>query len=218
VIPHAPVLEPIENVTVVEGRWLTIALSATDQDGDAIAYSAVGLPETATLDPQTGVFCWRPWYEDAGTLQITFIATAAGLQDMKPATITVTDRPLSSWYRRWLVKEAVLSAVEPNQPLFFELSDQQINENQSVNLTLGPADESVIYSSGNLPEGAKISGNKFFWRPWYDQSGEYLIPFAAQRDQLIQTRTIRITVINIPLSDYDRRWIDYFDKPDKIGY
>ncbi len=217
VIPHAPVLEPVADATVVEGRRLTIELSATDPDGDAVEYSAVGLPETATLDPRTGVFSWQPWYDDAGTVQITFIATAAGLQDMKSATLTVTDKPLSSWYRRWLIKKAVLSPLDPDSSLFLELSDQQVLENQSLIVLLGPADLSVIYSSDNLPDGARISGNQFSWRPWYDQSGEYSIRLTAQNDKVIQTRSLRIRVINVLLSDYDRRWIDRFDKPDRAG-
>src|SRR5262249_20522393 len=63
----APVLAPIGNTSVAAGQTLTIALSATDADGDSVVYSAANLPPGATLDPKTGVLTWTPTLDQAGT-------------------------------------------------------------------------------------------------------------------------------------------------------
>src|SRR5205085_1407418 len=53
---RAPVLAAIGNKSGSEGSLLTFAASATDADGDALTYSASGLPTGATFDPATKTF------------------------------------------------------------------------------------------------------------------------------------------------------------------
>ena len=57
---HAPVLSPIGDKTVDRGELLTFTISATDPDGDALAYSASSLPQGASFDPETQSFSWMP--------------------------------------------------------------------------------------------------------------------------------------------------------------
>lgn len=90
----APVLAAIGNKSVNENSLLTFDVSATDADGDAISYSAQNKPSGATLDPQTGEFSWTPGYSQAGTYQVTFIASDGQAQDSE--TVTITVRPFSA--------------------------------------------------------------------------------------------------------------------------
>jgi hypothetical protein len=198
---------------VAENQTLSFTVQATDADGDTIVYSAQGLPPTAKFDPQTGQFVWQPWYEDAGTVQITFTAIAGGLQDTEAIAVTVEDTPLSSWYNRWLQRQGMILSDQAGRQLFGELSDVTIQEGQRVLLILGPADRLVRFSADLLPRGASIIGNTFVWPTEYDQAGSYTLVFGADFGRIRQSRTVRVTVTNVPLSDPGRRWLDRLDKP-----
>ena len=51
----------------VVGQPLTFRLLGSDPDqGTTLTYSAIGLPEGATLDPHTGAFSWTPGPSQTG--------------------------------------------------------------------------------------------------------------------------------------------------------
>lgn len=212
-LPNAPVLAPIGNQTVAENQLLSFTLQATDPDGDAIVYSAQGLPPSAKLDPQTGRFFWQPWYEDAGTFLVTFLATAGDLQDSETLVITVKDTPLSRWYNRWLQTQGLIVGSPSVRQLFGELSDITVDEGRRILTILGPADRWVQFSAESLPRGSSIIGNIFIWPTEYDQAGMYSVVFHADCGKIHQSRTVHITIHNTPLSDPGRRWLDRLDKP-----
>jgi hypothetical protein len=183
-------------------RWRktnAVVYGAGDERRRCDQYSAQGLPPTAAFDPQTGQFVWQPWYEDAGTVQVTFVAEAGGQQDTETIAVTVEDTPLSSWYNRWLQRQGMIVSNQAGRQLFGELSDVTINEGQRVLLILGPADRFVQFSADLLPRGASILGNTFVWTTEYDQAGSYTLIFAADCGRIHQTRTVHM-VINVPLS------------------
>jgi hypothetical protein len=91
-VNRAPVLPAIGDKSVNENALLSFFLSATDADGDAITYSATGLPSGATFTGQT--FNWTPNYGQAGTYQVTFTASDGQAQDSQIVNITVS--PLGS--------------------------------------------------------------------------------------------------------------------------
>ena len=57
-----------ESQSVDENRKLTFTVAATDPDGDALTYSADGLPAGATFDPATRQFSWTPGLHPGGHL------------------------------------------------------------------------------------------------------------------------------------------------------
>ncbi len=67
---QAPVLNPIGDKEVNEGEELSFEVTATDENGDELTYSAEGLPEGAVFEE--GVFTWTPSYEQAGEYEVTF--------------------------------------------------------------------------------------------------------------------------------------------------
>jgi PKD repeat protein len=212
-LPQAPVLAPIGNKTVAENQTLSFTVQATDADGDAIVYSAQGLPPSAKFDPQTGQFVWQPWYEDAGMVPISFVAEAGGQQDTETIAVTVEDTPLSSWYNHWLQRQGMILGDQAGRQFFGDVSDLAVSEGQRILLTLGPADRLVRFSVQSLPRGASVIGNTFIWSTEYDQAGTYTLTFSADCGKIHQSRTVRVTVINVPLSDPGRRWLDRLDKP-----
>ena len=93
---HAPVLSAISNKTVNEGQLLQFTISATDADGNAIAFTASNLPSGATLTDNhngTATFGWTPSYTQAGNYpNVTVTATDNGsppLAAIGQFTITV---------------------------------------------------------------------------------------------------------------------------------
>jgi len=105
IINSPPVINPIGNKVINGGQLLEFAVSASDPDGDALIYSAEGLPPGATFTTpdqsgygctfQTGygckenVFRWRPTYAQAGIYHVTFKVSDGQLEDTKTITITV---------------------------------------------------------------------------------------------------------------------------------
>jgi hypothetical protein len=57
---HAPQITSQSPVNITVGQQLTYKLVATDEDGDALTYSAVSVPTGAVLDPTTGILNWTP--------------------------------------------------------------------------------------------------------------------------------------------------------------
>ena len=86
-----PVLSPIGNKSVNLGSTLTIQLSATDPDGDALAYSIAPqpIPNHATFDATNGLFTFHPDQDQVGTLDVEFFVTDGELSDSEAITITV---------------------------------------------------------------------------------------------------------------------------------
>jgi len=84
---RAPVLSAIGGKSVFAEDALSFAVSAADPDGDAVTYSADGLPGGATFTNQT--FTWTPSLSQAGTYQVTFSVSDGGLEDSETITITV---------------------------------------------------------------------------------------------------------------------------------
>jgi uncharacterized protein (TIGR03382 family) len=71
---HNPVLNAVGAKTVNHGATLAFSLSATDQDGDSITYSATGLPTGATLS-SAGAFSYTAACNDLGAKNVTFMAS-----------------------------------------------------------------------------------------------------------------------------------------------
>lgn len=87
----APVLNAIGNKSIGVGLPLAFAIFASDSDGDAISYSATGLPSGASLDAGSGAFNWTPGGGQAGIHNVTLIAgDGLGGSDSEAITITVT--------------------------------------------------------------------------------------------------------------------------------
>ena len=99
-----PVLEPISNQRVDEGRALRVTLRASDPDNDPLEITASPLPDGAALENRhdgSWAFTWTPRVDQSGTYQITFKASEqfpeeeGPLSTEKAATITVRETTLA---------------------------------------------------------------------------------------------------------------------------
>ncbi|WP_410509908.1 disaggregatase related repeat-containing protein [Methanosarcina hadiensis] len=89
---QAPVMNSIQNTTVETGSILAFTVSASDGNGDTLTYSALNLPEGATLDSKSGIFRWAPSAGQEGTYILTFEVSDGKLNASATATINVVKK------------------------------------------------------------------------------------------------------------------------------
>ncbi|MBI5779158.1 MAG: putative Ig domain-containing protein [Planctomycetes bacterium] len=160
-----PVLTSPDDKNVNENTLLSFTLSASDPDGDTIAYSMVGTPTGSVLNPSTGAFSWTPSYTQSGSYPVTFTATANSLADSKPITIIVSN----------VNRPPVLAAV----------GNQTVNEAVLLTFTVSAADpdgDTITYSMAGTPTGSTLNSSSgvFSWTPGYAQTGNYNVTFRAE--------------------------------------
>jgi len=173
----APVLQQVGNRSINENDLLTFIVNATDADGDAITYSAQNLPSGATFSGQS--FSWTPSFNQAGSYQVTFIASDGQAQDSETITITVNN----------VNRLPVLAAI----------GDKSVDENSTLSFSVSASDadgDNITYSVQTLPSGATFA-SPFTWTPSYSQAGAYQVTFTASDGLAQDSETITITVNNV---------------------
>jgi PKD repeat protein len=175
---RAPVLQDIGNKSVNENTLLTLTVSATDPDGDTVAYSASGLPTGASFSGQT--FSWTPGYSQAGNYEVTFIASDGKAQDSETVTITVNN---------------------VNQPpVLASIGNKSVSENSAMSFSVSATDpdgDAITYSVEGLPSGAVFASQSFSWTPSYQQANTYQVTFIASDGKSQDSETVTITVNNV---------------------
>lgn len=170
-----PILAAIGDKSVHENATLTFSISASDPDGDPITYSATGLPAGADFSGQT--FSWTPAYGQAGSYQVTFIASDGWSRDTETITITV---------------------IKVNRaPILSEIGDRSIDQDRSLTFdvtAIDPDGDAVAYSASGLPSGASFENGTFDWTPSASQIGAHDVAFAASDGDLQDTETVTIFV------------------------
>src|SRR6185436_19844100 len=86
---RAPVLAAVANQTGVVGTAATLALSASDADGDALTWSATGLPAGMAINATTGVITGTPTTAATYSSTVT-VSDGKGGTASKSFTWTVT--------------------------------------------------------------------------------------------------------------------------------
>ncbi|HEY6830356.1 MAG TPA: putative Ig domain-containing protein, partial [Gemmatimonadaceae bacterium] len=170
-VNRPPVLSPspIGNRTVNVGQTLTIAITASDPDGDAITFSSANLPTGATLlanGPDAATFSWTPAADQTGTfLNLTITASDGTLTDSEVFTVTVP-------------------AVAVNQPpVVTNPGNKTATVGQLLSFTItgtDPDGNALAFASANLPTGATLSSaGAFSWTPASDQVGSFTVTVTA---------------------------------------
>jgi len=88
---EAPVLDAIGDQTISEGNVLEFVVTASDVNGDALSYSASGLPPGATFDIAQQRFSWTPEYTQAGSFTASITVSDSIFNDSETFTITVAN-------------------------------------------------------------------------------------------------------------------------------
>ena len=177
---NCPVLAAIGDRTATEGQLLTFTATATDADGDPLAFSLINSPNGAAIDPYTGVFTWTPGFDHG-----------PGAVDV---TIRVSDNAVTPCTDSETIHVTVLDAGDGgNQcPVVSPIADQTVNELSLLTFTVTATDpdgDPIQFGfPGTVPEGAAIDPNTgvFTFTPTEQQGpGVYTIPVGAQDGSLM---------------------------------
>jgi len=120
-VNRPPVLDLLEDQTIIEGTSLTFSVTAQDADGDRIAYSATGLPDGASLASQT--FSWVPRCSQQGTHQIVFKASDGQLEDSLTVSIIVKSADIDPPYVAQSLPEPYAIQVARNTLINISIAD-----------------------------------------------------------------------------------------------
>ena len=189
----APVLDPVGNKTASELAALAFTATASDDDGDPLAFSLVDAPAGAGISAG-GAFSWTPT-EAQGPGSYPF--TVKVCDDAAPAlcdqeTITVTVNEVNT-----------APGLDP-------IGDKSVDELVALafNATASDADlpaNTLAFSLVDAPEGAAITaGGAFSWAPTEAQ-GPGTYPFTVKvcddaTPALCDQETITVTVNEVNLA------------------
>ncbi|MEW6427388.1 MAG: putative Ig domain-containing protein [Thermodesulfobacteriota bacterium] len=185
-VNRPPVLNAIGAKAVNEGALLTFTISGSDPDGNAVSFSATGLPAGAVFDPASGTFTWTPNLNAAGGAPY-------------PVVFSVSDSGLSA------SETVVISVSNTNQPpVFGALPNRTVAENQLLTFTVSGSDsdgDALTYGGepASLPTGASFdpASRTFSWTPGYADSGVYPVTFTVNDGTVTVTKTVQITVTDV---------------------
>lgn len=90
---NPPILDPIGNKLINEGKRLEFTITGSDVDGDVLTYSAEGLPIGAEFNKDTRTFNWIPRYDQTGEYEVTFTVSDGKLSVSETVKIMVIDSP-----------------------------------------------------------------------------------------------------------------------------
>ncbi|WP_321390426.1 putative Ig domain-containing protein [uncultured Desulfuromusa sp.] len=184
-VNKAPVLAAVGNKAVDEGETQYIPISATDEDGDSLVYSAGNLPSGATFDPAGQMFVWSPNFEQSGIYNITFSVSDGELTDTEEISVTVNN----------VNRIPVLNSV----------GTQTVGEGALISFTISGTDadgDALSYSAENLPAGATFNPLQrlFSWTPAFEVSENtrvYPVTFSVSDGLAEDSETITINVTNV---------------------
>ncbi|MGK9475330.1 cohesin domain-containing protein [Melioribacter sp. OK-6-Me] len=154
-------LDPAGPYEVNENETLTIQLVGSDQNSeDILTYSAENLPAGAGVNAETGLFTWKPSYEQAGTYTIKFKVTdQGGLLAAVDAVVTVVN----------INRAPVFTAEIPDNELI-PVHNVPV-EYQFQYEAEDPDGDPVTFKKISGPGAISIDGN-FSWTPTPDQAGK----------------------------------------------
>ncbi len=194
-VDRPPAIAPIGDKSVDEGAPLTISVTATDPDGDAVTLSAAGLAgsdpflrgATFSSSPGSGAgtFSWTPSFTDAGTFVVTFTASANGATDEEVVVITVAD-----------VNRAPVFTSPPTPT-----TDLSGSEGALLTFDMDATDadgDALGFDVSPLPSGATVDASTgvFSWTPSFTQAGTVNVTLSVTDGKDTTTRAIALVVAN----------------------
>ncbi|UCE65822.1 MAG: hypothetical protein JSU85_13320 [Candidatus Zixiibacteriota bacterium] len=188
-VNRAPVLDPIADTIIGDGFLLSIPVISFDPDSTIPSLFQRNVPDSAVFTDYgdgTGLFQWRPRFDDIGIYFITFGCTDQmdpSLADSQIVTI-----------------EVITSGNHP--PIFDPVPDQVVNATETLDLLIiaidPEADPITITYVDTLPTGMVFTDSgggvaSLFWVPTYDQGGDHIVTLVATDDSLL-TDTLRVNI------------------------
>jgi len=181
---HPPLLQPIEEMTQKSGEIIKFNVTASDEDGDTLTYSALNLPTNATFTEQN--FSWTPTRDQVGTYEVQFVADDGTAQSTLSVNITV----LFGNHAPVLNDGTIPMADEGSAYSYvIPVTDP---DNDQLSFT-------VDETQGTPPEGLSLNPDtgEITWIPDYTQAGTYTFTVVISDSHTSIEAEITITVSNV---------------------
>jgi hypothetical protein len=179
------VYRSLRDTSVSERQELRYRMVAVDKDADTVRYGFRNGPPGAEIDGVTGLFSWRPTFDQAGEYRIIFLISDGYEVD-------------SSHVSKIRVKN-----VNRSPRIVESVPDTSIGEGDTLRFRIRAVDpdgDKLMYHSLLMPEGGTMDSTEGImqWVPTFEQAGAYSVRFAVTDGALSDTTgTSRITVINV---------------------
>ncbi len=186
-INRAPILSPIGAQTITEGDSLALSITASDPDGNTIAFSAVPLvPNMVFVDNLNGTanFGFRPNFMQSGIYDVTFITADSSLADSEIVRITVLDAGNQA---------PRLASID---------TAYYVTEGESLRVNIAATDADgnplalsavPLYTNMTFVDNSNGTGTLNF-HPNFQQAGNYVIMFRAFDGVAFDSAATRIYV------------------------
>lgn len=181
-----PVVTAIPDRTDYENDPVGFQVLASDPDGDAVTYSATGLPDGATINPATGQISGTLSYTSAGVYTVTISVTDT-LGEITTVTFT------------WTV-------INVNRPPVVTHPDRNNAENDTVpgytSTASDPDGDVLTFSATGLPDGISINTSTGTLSGYlgYNTAGTYTPTITVSDGTLTASHTFNwvVTETNAP--------------------
>jgi hypothetical protein len=188
---RAPTLTQPANQTSAEGSAVTLSLVASDPDGNALTFSATGLPAGLGISTSSGLISGTPTYTSAGTFSITATVSDGSLSASRTFswTVTNTNRP----------------------PVLTQPANQSSSPNTTVSLQLVASDPdgtAVTYQASGLPPLAAVNSSTglISGQLTASSAGVHTVTVTVSDGALVDTKTFTWSV-----NDSDEPFTGDFD-------
>lgn len=168
--------------TDAETDSVSFSITSSDPDGDALSFSATGLPADISIHPTSGVISGTLGYASAATYNVVVTVSDGSLTATAPFVWTVTNT---------------------NAPPTITTPGNQTNaEGDSVSVAIAASDvdpQVLTYSASGLPTGLSIdtASGLITGSLGYDTAGPYTVTVTVSDGQLPRSVTFTWTVTNV---------------------
>ncbi len=178
----APTLTQPANQTTAEGSVASLTLSGSDPDGNALTFTASGLPAGLAINATTGVISGTPSYTSAGNFSVTATVSDGQLSASRTFTWTITNTNRA--------------------PALTQPASQTNPEGVAVAFSLSGSDPDggpLSFSATGLPPGVTINmaTGAISGALTYASAGTYTVTATVSDGSLSQSRTFSWTVTNV---------------------
>jgi hypothetical protein len=176
-----PTLTQPPNQTSAENAAVSLQLAGSDPDGDALTYSATGLPPALSVNAATGLISGTLAAASAGTYRVTATVSDGSLTDSKTFTWTVThlNRP----------------------PTLMQPPNRTSATNATVSLQLlasDPDGDPLTYSATGLPAQLTVnSATGLISGTLVSSVGPHTVTATVSDGRLSSSQTFSWTVTNV---------------------
>ena len=188
-VNRPPVINPIDDQTMNEGEPLTLNISATDPDGNTLAFTVNNLPDFADFNNSSdgsATIVLQPDFSDSGQYTISVVVSDGELSALHSFSLSI----LNSNRAPKITSTAIITGTENIEYVY------------DVDAT-DPDGDTLTYSLLTGPDGLTIDSSTgvISWIPGSEQTGSHTITVEVSDENGgtdTQTFTVNVMDVNHP--------------------